>query len=109
MDERRAWGYGVTTTVVSGDATGQVLDTWFPEPALGRLPHTAAAPHELAALTGSQEHAGDRGVRLDVSVCDIGLDEPPSDAVDAYLRLHLLSHRLVAPREINLDGLFGVL
>jgi 2,3,4,5-tetrahydropyridine-2-carboxylate N-succinyltransferase len=109
MDERRAWGYGVTTTVVSGDATGQVLDTWFPEPALGRLPHTASAPNELAALTGSQEYAADRGVRLDVSVSDISLDDAPSDAVDAYLRLHLLSHRLVAPREVNLDGLFGVL
>jgi 2,3,4,5-tetrahydropyridine-2-carboxylate N-succinyltransferase len=99
----------VTTTVVSGDATGQVLDTWFPEPALGRLPNTAAAPRDLAALTGSQEYAADRGVRLDVSVCDISLDDAPGDAVDAYLRLHLLSHRLVAPREINLDGLFGVL
>jgi 2,3,4,5-tetrahydropyridine-2-carboxylate N-succinyltransferase len=37
------------------------------------------------------------------------LDEPPGDAADAYLRLHLLSHRLVKPRTINLDGIFGVL
>jgi 2,3,4,5-tetrahydropyridine-2-carboxylate N-succinyltransferase len=86
-----------------------VLDTWFPEPALGRLPAEASAPHELTSLTGSQEHAADRGVRLDVSVCEIDLDGPPADAVDAYLRLHLLSHRLVRPREINLDGIFGLL
>ena len=28
---------------------------------------------------------------------------------DAYLRLHLLSHRLVRPHGLNLDGIFGVL
>ena len=37
------------------------------------------------------------------------LAAPPADAHDAYLRLHLLSHRLVAPRELNMDGVFGVL
>jgi 2,3,4,5-tetrahydropyridine-2-carboxylate N-succinyltransferase len=105
----KAWGYGLTTTVASGDAAGRVLDTWFPEPALGRLPSAAAAPHELASMTGSQEHAADRRVRLDVSVCDIDLDEPPTTAEDAYLRLHLLSHRLVRPHGVNLDGIFGVL
>jgi len=86
-----------------------VLDTWFPEPALGRLPSTAAAPHELASLTGTQENAADRGVRLDVSVCDIDLDEPPTGVVDAYLRLHLLSHRLVRPHGTNLAGVFAIL
>jgi 2,3,4,5-tetrahydropyridine-2-carboxylate N-succinyltransferase len=109
VDSRYGWGYGLTTTVAAGAATGRVLDTWFPEPALGRQPATAAAPHELASLTGSQEHAADRGVRLDVTVCEIDLDAAPDDPVDAYLRLHLLSHRLVRPRAINLDGLFGVL
>jgi len=37
------------------------------------------------------------------------LDLPPADAADAYLRLHLLSHRLVRPNSINLDGIFKVL
>ena len=109
MSERSAWGYGLTTWVASGDATGRVLDAWFPEPTLGPLPSAAAAPHELASLTGSQEHAADRGVRLDVAVCEIDLDQPPTGTEDAYLRLHLLSHRLVQPNEINLDGIFGVL
>jgi 2,3,4,5-tetrahydropyridine-2-carboxylate N-succinyltransferase len=109
VEERKAWGYGLTTTAVLGPASGRVLDTWFPEPALGRQPSTAAAPHELASMTGMQEHAADRGVRLDVSVAEIDLDAPPADAVDAYLRLHLLSHRLVAPNTVNLDGIFGVL
>jgi 2,3,4,5-tetrahydropyridine-2,6-dicarboxylate N-succinyltransferase len=105
VDKRAAWGYGLTTT----DANGRVLDTWFPEPALGPLPRAASAPHELASLTGSQEHAADRRVSLDVSVREIELDAPPADAIDAYLRLHLLSHRLVAPRGLNVDGIFGVL
>jgi 2,3,4,5-tetrahydropyridine-2-carboxylate N-succinyltransferase len=109
VTERSAWGYGLTTTVTAGPATGRVLDTWFPEPALGALPATAAAPHELAALTGSQEYAADRGVSLDVTVCEINLDAPPATVPDAYLRLHLISHRLVRPRELNLDGVFGVL
>jgi 2,3,4,5-tetrahydropyridine-2-carboxylate N-succinyltransferase len=109
MSERRAWGYGLATTVASAEANGRVLDAWFPEPALGRLPNTAAAPHELAALTGSQEYVADRGVRLDVVVCDIDLDSPPVDTLDAYLRLHLLSHRLVQPHGVHLEGIFGVL
>ena len=37
------------------------------------------------------------------------LDSPPADTADAYLRLHLLSHRLVAPNSINLDGIFAAL
>jgi 2,3,4,5-tetrahydropyridine-2-carboxylate N-succinyltransferase len=109
VSERSAWGYGLTTWVASGEATGRVLDAWFPEPALGPLPSAAAAPHELASLTGSQEYAADRGVRLDVAVCEIDLDQPPSGTEDAYLRLHLLSHRLVKPNEVNLEGIFGVL
>jgi 2,3,4,5-tetrahydropyridine-2-carboxylate N-succinyltransferase len=109
VSERSAWGYGLSTWVASGEATGRVLDAWFPAPALGPLPSAAAAPHELASLTGSQEHAVDRGVRLDVAVCEIDLDQPPSGTEDAYLRLHLLSHRLVRPNDLNLDGIFGVL
>jgi 2,3,4,5-tetrahydropyridine-2,6-dicarboxylate N-succinyltransferase len=109
VEERKAWGYGLTTTVASGPAAGRVLDTWFPEPLLGERPQAATAPHALASLTGTQECAVERNVRLDISVCEIALDTPPVDAVDAYLRLHLLSHRLVRPRELNLDGIFGVL
>jgi 2,3,4,5-tetrahydropyridine-2,6-dicarboxylate N-succinyltransferase len=109
MTERAAWGYGLSTTVTGGQATEQILDTWFPEPALGALPQAAAAPHDLASLTGMQEAAFERSVRLDVSVVEIDLDAPPASVPDAYLRLHLLSHRLVQPNHVNLDGIFGVL
>ena len=87
MSERKAWGYGLATTLTAGQHSGRVLDAWFPEPALGRQPNTASAPHELASLTGSQENAADRGVRLDVTVCEIDLDIAPADTIDAYLRL----------------------
>jgi 2,3,4,5-tetrahydropyridine-2-carboxylate N-succinyltransferase len=104
-----AWGYGLTTTVASGPAAGRLLDTWYPEPALGAQPRDAAPPHELVSLTGTQESAKDRNVRLDVSVCEIDLDAAPADPRDAYLRLHLLSHRLVPPRGLNVEGIFSVL
>lgn len=102
---RTAWGYGLATTAV----TGTVLDTWYPEPALGDAPPTAAPPRELASLTGVREDVADRGVRIDVMLCEIDLDVPPADTSDAYLRLHLLSHRLVRPHGLNLEGIFSVL
>ena len=102
MSERSAWGYGLAT-ITDG---GQVLDTWFPSPALGLRPEGAAAPEGLDALAGPDER---RGVRTEVRVVEIDLDAPPADASDAYLRLHLLSHRLAQPNTINLDGIFGAL
>jgi 2,3,4,5-tetrahydropyridine-2-carboxylate N-succinyltransferase len=40
---------------------------------------------------------------------EITLTDAPDGAADAYLRLHLLSHRLVRPHGVNLDGIFGAL
>ena len=106
---RRAWGFGLATTVAAGRAAGTVLDTWYPDPALGETPPTASPQHELASMTGVREDVADRGVRIDVTLCEIDLDEPPAGTSDAYLRLHLLSHRLVPPRGLNLDGIFSAL
>ena len=104
MSARNAWGYGLATMT----ADGQVLDTWFPEPALG--PADAEEPYgppaELAAAAKDDPR---RDVRTQVVHVAIDLDAAPADPSDAYLRLHLLSHRLVKPNTINLDGLFGVL
>jgi len=102
MSERSAWGYGLAT--VTDD--GQVLDTWFPSPALGSRPGDAAAPEGLAPLEGTDDV---RRVRTEARLVEIDLDTAPADASDAYLRLHLLSHCLVHPNTINLDGIFGTL
>jgi len=102
MSERSAWGHGLTT--ISDD--GQVLDTWFPQPALGTAPADAAAPAGLGSLAGQDTV---RRVSTEVRLVEIELDAAPVDAPDAYLRLHLLSHCLVQPNTINLDGIFGLL
>ena len=101
---RSAWGYGLATVTTGG----QVLDTWFPAPALGPAgaDDPYGAPAELAAAAKEDPR---RGVRAQVVHVAIDLDAAPADPSDAYLRLHLLSHRLVRPNTINLDGLFGVL
>ncbi|MGN6688910.1 MAG: 2,3,4,5-tetrahydropyridine-2,6-dicarboxylate N-succinyltransferase [Actinomycetales bacterium] len=98
---RSAWGHGLATVRESG----QVLDCWFPSPQLGE-PDGSAVPDDLQA---AQRHDALRGVRLEVRTVAIDLDAAPADTADAYLRLHLLSHRLVQPHGQNLDGLFGVL
>jgi 2,3,4,5-tetrahydropyridine-2,6-dicarboxylate N-succinyltransferase len=102
---RAAWAYGLSTTTEAG----VVLDTWYPEPVLGEAPGQSTlldVPPLLASLEGADP---DRAVRTSVVRTSIDLDTAPADVPDAYLRLHLLSHRLVRPRELNLDGIFGVL
>ena len=97
------WGYGLAT--VSGNGT--VLDTWFPAPGLGRLPAGRdrwIVPAELEAAAGEDTR---RNVSLEAVTVEIDLQEPPAGTSDAYLRLHLLSHLLVLPNSINLDGIFG--
>lgn len=96
---RSAHGHGVAT--LSGTT---VLDVWFPAPALGALASTA--DESLRSLAKSDS---DRGVTREVISLEINLDDAPKDALDAYLRLHLLSHRLVAPHGQSLDGIFGLL
>ena len=97
-----AHGAGLATIT----ADGTVLDTWFPSPALGGGPAPEPGP-ELTALTGRD---GLRGVELVVVRTGIAsLADKPVDAHDVYLRLHLLSHRLVRPHQVNLDGQFGLL
>ena len=98
---RAAWGWGLTSIHVSG----QVLDTYFPSPRLGAAEDSAAPSALISAVVDDEV----REVRTEIVLVDIDLDAPPADTSDAYLRLHLLSHRLARPRDINLDGLFGVL
>lgn len=98
-----AWGYGLATF----GPDGEVLDTWYPSPALGAPSDSDVEPAELTALAGSDTLRGvtQRVVKTVIS----SLQDAPADTHDVWLRLHLLSHRLVAPRTINLDGQFGLL
>jgi 2,3,4,5-tetrahydropyridine-2-carboxylate N-succinyltransferase len=93
-----ASGHGIATI-----ASGVVLDTWFPQPTLGALP---AVPSDLQVLVGIDAI---RGVSKELVSIEIELDKAPNSVSDAYLRLHLLSHRLVKPHGLNLDGIFGIL
>ncbi len=94
-----AHGHGIATI-----AGSTVLDVWFPAPALGAL--TGNPDSSLAAMVGSDDA---RGVTRELVSLEIDLTEAPKDARDAYLRLHLLSHRLVKPHGQSLDGIFGLL
>ena len=108
-----AAGIGIATLA----SDGSVLDAWFPAPELTE-PESGTAgatsrlaqsdvPAELGALVGRDD---DRQTETIAVRTVIGsLDDPAVDAYDAYLRLHLLSHRLVAPHGLNAGGLFGVL
>jgi len=101
MSDRTAWAWGLATVTDSGS----VLDVWYPSPALGE-PGDAPCPEELTALAGADAA---RGVRTETVRTVVDLDAAPDGTPDAYLRLHVLSHRLAAPNTINLDGLFAAL
>ena len=96
--DRVAYGHALVTY-----ANDQVLDAWFPTPSLGTSKGAPAAT-ELLKLAGDDDA---RAVRFGVVLREIDLDLPPTDAIDVYLRLHLLSHRLIKPHGTNLEGIFG--
>ena len=103
---RRAWGDGIATvTTADSPRPGVVLDTWYPAPALGDPGDTG--PN--IGLNSLVDHDDRRFTRREVVRTEIDLDTPPDGAADAYLRLHLLSHRVVQPNTVNLDGIFGQL
>ncbi|WNV76584.1 2,3,4,5-tetrahydropyridine-2,6-dicarboxylate N-succinyltransferase [Geodermatophilus sp. DSM 44513] len=112
------------SAVAAGLATltpaGTVLDTWYPEPRLGAPEGARGGTERLGALEIAGELGPDYGglVRSDesrgvevvaVRTVIADLAAPPADAHDVWLRLHLLSHRLVTPRSISMDGVFGLL
>ncbi|WP_431709736.1 2,3,4,5-tetrahydropyridine-2,6-dicarboxylate N-succinyltransferase [Glutamicibacter uratoxydans] len=99
---RLASAHGLAT--VAEDGT--VLDVWYPAPVLGVLAQAPQTSGELAVLAAKDP---DRRTRQEVLSLTINLDVAPADTADVWLRLHLLSHRLVEPNSINLDGIFGLL
>ncbi len=126
-ETQSAWAAGLATI---READGRVLDTLYPTPALGlgadaaeaiaTAKHPGHGTQEIAfaaattlgggAFAGAVGRDRIRDVRT-VAVLTVipDLTAAPADAHDVYLRLHLLSHRLVAPHGANLDGAFGLL
>lgn len=123
-----AWAVGIA----SFDATdGKVLDTWYPDPIMGSTEGALRLAEELGHTSGCASYELSRGQALDYLRADVqkltAVDDlrkvrraavvsfiddvrsAPVDAHDAYLRLHLLSHRRVRPHGVNLDGVFGLL
>jgi 2,3,4,5-tetrahydropyridine-2-carboxylate N-succinyltransferase len=121
-----AWAVGLSTVTPDG----QILDAWYPRPALGLGDEgQRLADHVGAGVPGSIRLDGDaaaaqlgvdptgalgpderrRVERVAVATFIDHLADPPVDAYDVYLRLHLLSHRLIAPHGANLEGVFGLL
>jgi 2,3,4,5-tetrahydropyridine-2-carboxylate N-succinyltransferase len=94
-----ASGHGIAT--LSG---ATVLDVWFPNPTLGAL--QGQADKTLTSLVGVDEI---REVKREIISIEIDLALAPQSAADAYLRLHLLSHRLVKPHGAVMDGIFSLL
>ena len=105
VNSRVASGVGLATVVDAGERAGTVLDVFYPAPALSANPDASyEADLRVAATTDP-----DRNVRSEIVTTVIDLDEAPRDTADAYLRLHLLSHRLAQPNTLNLDGIFALL
>jgi 2,3,4,5-tetrahydropyridine-2-carboxylate N-succinyltransferase len=97
----KAWGHGLAT--IASD--GSVLDVWYPSPEVGEAPKSDLqwfSPRDLDSMVGKDEL---RNVHTEVMRVEISLDQPVESTQDAYLRLQLLSHLLVAPNTINLEGM----
>ena len=99
-NERRISAAGLFTRTTEGTA----LDAWFPQPVLGLLHDPEVAAEALRSSAGADER---RDVVVETIALTIDADAAPASTVDAYLRLHALSHLLVRPNDINLDGIFG--
>lgn len=96
----RAFGFGIATVA----ADGSVLDTHFHQLGLGKIP-TENHPdlHALATADPIRE------ITRKIVGIEIDISQAPADVSDAYLRLHLLSHRLIKPHGLSLDGIFSIL
>ena len=99
---RTVWGIGLTT--IAGDGT--VLDAWFSEVSASEIDaaDAGAAAETLQTMAGVDDR---RNVRTELVQLRIDLDEAPASTADVYLRLHALSHLVVRPNELNLDGIFA--
>ena len=95
-----AYGYGIAN-ISEG---GAVLDVRYKSLGLGKLSENKAPD-----LSGQLGVDAVRRVKREIVSLEIDLALPPKDVADAYLRLHLLSHRIIKPHGASLDGIFSIL
>lgn len=114
-----AFGIGLANT----NSTGDVLDCLFPHPVFKPGSEVAEALQDIAlgASTISPDQAAAvnnaAGGKLipaalletdrPLTAVHLADDAPISSTAEAYLKLHLLSHRLTRPNTLNLDGIFA--
>jgi 2,3,4,5-tetrahydropyridine-2,6-dicarboxylate N-succinyltransferase len=89
---------------IASEFNGEILEVLYPQPTLGLNPNLI---DDFESALEVDEIRNVKRIRIEKSINDLSL--PPQDVADAYLRLQLLSHRLVKPRSINLDGIFAIL
>jgi 2,3,4,5-tetrahydropyridine-2,6-dicarboxylate N-succinyltransferase len=100
---RPAWGLALVTR----DDRGNVLDAWYPDPRLGEVTNGSGPPDGLGDQVGDDPI---RRVTRSLERVEIkDLAYAPASTLDAWLRLHLLSHRLVPPQSLSVEGIFGLL
>lgn len=97
---KSAFGFGIATRA----RDGSVLDVYFSVLGLGKLEKNNAP--DLAKLLKVDEI---RSTKSELVSREIDLETAPLDAIDVYLRLHLLSHRIIKPHGASLEGIFGLL
>jgi 2,3,4,5-tetrahydropyridine-2-carboxylate N-succinyltransferase len=97
---KSAFGFGIATRA----RDGSVLDVYFSVLGLGKLEKNNAP--DLAKLLKVDEI---RSTKSELVSREIDLETAPVDAIDVYLRLHLLSHRIIKPHGASLEGIFGLL
>ena len=125
-----SFGFGIVTR----NSAGEIIEVYYPQPVMNPEPSLSAA---LISVCGPEnntveisdvlhEELAEALLRTSESstveflnklaesspaviLCLIVTDCPPQSISEAYLKLHLLSHRLCKPHSLNLDGLFGVL
>jgi len=119
----------------SKNAAGEIIEVLFPQPAIGADDELATALLELCNLQAGEcgykeidkasctqlasnlpEDLAQIANSFDISsprhgivLCVLGSDQAPESIPEAFLKLQLLSHRLVKPHGVNLDGMFAVL
>jgi 2,3,4,5-tetrahydropyridine-2-carboxylate N-succinyltransferase len=126
--------YAVGIGVGTRSGAGEWLEVFFPAPLCEPGPEVAAAvaaarldgdrvtPLDAEGVAALGEHFARSGAAGQAAICSqmatskrplvlvvLSADLPPDSVPEAYLKLHMISHRLVKPHQTDLTGVFAVL